>query len=188
MRTNRYRVASDARPERRASFGHALVAALLVAALAACAGDMPAAEVGPPPGVDIGPPAAEGAAPTLEGAPPSGFVDMREVQVAYIGSAGGGTGMLTFQGQVYPFDVAGLGVGGIGISTIDAQGEVYKLADIGQFAGAYAQGRYGAVLGTASAGDLWLENEQGVVMHLKAKREGLMLSVGADAVDVRMRP
>ena len=28
----------------------------------------------------------------------------------------------------------------------------------------------------------------GVVMHLKAKREGLMLSLGADVVDIRMSP
>ncbi len=43
-----------------------------------------------------------------------------------------------------------------------------------------------AVVGDASTGDLWLENNAGVVMHLKAKREGLMLSLGADVVDVRM--
>jgi hypothetical protein len=44
------------------------------------------------------------------------------------------------------------------------------------------------VAGTASAGDLWLENPAGVVMHLKAEREGLMLSVGANAIDIRMKP
>jgi hypothetical protein len=37
------------------------------------------------------------------------------------------------------------------------------------------------VIGDASTGDLWL-----VVMHLKAKRGGLMLSLGADVVDIRM--
>ena len=43
---------------------------------------------------------------------PSGFVEMREVQVAYIGNAGGGSGTLTYQGRSYPFRIAGLGVGG----------------------------------------------------------------------------
>ena len=38
----------------------------------------------------------------------------------------------------------------------------------------------------ASAGDIWLKNDKDVVMHLKAKREGLMLAVGADAIDIRM--
>ncbi len=118
--------------------------------------------------------------------PPSGYVDMDEIQVAYIGSAGGGTGTLEFQGQDYPFSVAGLGVGGIGISTIDAKGEVYNLNNVAQFPGAYGQGRYGAVAGADSFGDLWLRNPNGVVMHLVAKREGLMLSVGGDAVVVTM--
>jgi hypothetical protein len=42
-------------------------------------------------------------------------------------------------------------------------------------------------IGTASAGDLWLQNEAGVIMHLKAKRTGLMLSLGGDAVVISMR-
>jgi hypothetical protein len=37
-----------------------------------------------------------------------------------------------------------------------------------------------------SGGDLWLQNESGVVMHLKAKREGLMLSLGGDAMIISM--
>jgi hypothetical protein len=31
-----------------------------------------------------------------------------------------------------------------------------------------------------------MKNENGVVMHLKAKREGLMLSLGGDAVAITM--
>jgi hypothetical protein len=42
------------------------------------------------------------------------------------------------------------------------------------------------MIGDASTGDLWLENNAGVGMHLKAKREGLMLSLGADVVDIHM--
>lgn len=78
-------------------------------------------------------------------------------------------------------------MGGIGISTVDAKGEVYRLTDLAQFPGAYVAGQYGAVAGTESVGDIWLENSNTqVVMHLKAKREGLMLSVGADAIDIHM--
>ena len=109
----------------------------VVALLAACSSDQSS---------DTGVP------PTFQGQPPSGFVDMNEVQVAYIGSAGGGSGTLFFQGQSYPFSVGGLGVGGIGVSTIDAKGEVYSLTSVAQFPGAYGQGRYGAVAGTASSG------------------------------------
>lgn len=151
----------------------AIAAACLTALLAACSSG--------------GSTSASGVPPTFQGQSPSGYVNMDEVQVAYIGSAGGGTGTLTFQGQTYPFTIAGLGVGGIGISSIDAKGEVYKLTSVENFPGAYGQGRYGIVVGAASAGDLWLENPNGVVMHLRAKREGLMLSLGGDAVVITMQ-
>ncbi len=130
-------------------------------------------------GVKLGPDAVAG----LE---PSGTVDMTQVQAAYIGSGSAGSGTLWYRGRSYPFKVGGLGVGGIGFSTIDAEGEVYKLNDLSQFPGAYAQGRYGFALGQTSAGDLWLQNDAGVIMHLKAKRTGLMLSLGGDAVVVDM--
>jgi hypothetical protein len=163
-----------------------IIAAVAVAALPACAGGPPEEEIGPPPGMETTAPASESAPLTLRGKTPSGYVDMREVSIAYLGEAGGGKGTLSFQGQTYPFVIAGLGGGGIGVSTIDASGEVYNLTDLEQFPGAYGEGRYGAVVDQASTGDLWLENNAGVVMHLKAKREGLMQSLGADVVDIRM--
>jgi hypothetical protein len=124
--------------------------------------------------------------PSLQGKAPSGFVEMREVEIAFLGAAGGGQGTLSFRGQTYPFEIAGLGGGGAGISKIDASGEVYNLTDIAQFPGAYDERRIGVAFGGGGGGDLWLENNAGVVMHLKAKSEGLMLSLGADAVDIRM--
>jgi hypothetical protein len=132
--------------------------------LAGCAGS-----------VELGPDA-------VKGQTPDGTVEMHEVQAAYIGSGSGGTGVLIFRGGEYPFEVGGVGVGGIGLSTVEARGEVYNLSDLAQFPGTYGQARYGFAIGTASAGDLWMQNEAGVIMHLKAKREGLMLSLGGDAV------
>jgi len=38
------------------------------------------------------------------------------------------------------------------------------------------------VASDVSTGELWLENTKGVVIHLDAKRKGLALSVGADAI------
>ena len=94
---------------------------------------------------------------------------------------------MSYQGQTYPFEIAGLGGGGAGISKIDASGEVYNLTDIAQFPGAYCERRMGVTLGDRGGGDLWLQNNAGVIMHLKAASEGLMLSLGADVVDIRMR-
>jgi hypothetical protein len=124
----------------------------------------------------------------VKGQTPDGTVEMHEVQAAYIGSGSAGTGVLVFRGVQYPFEVGGVGVGGVGLSTIEARGEVYNLRELGQFPGTYGQARYGFALGTASGGDLWMQNEAGVIMHLKAKREGLMLSLGGDAVAISMRP
>jgi hypothetical protein len=122
----------------------------------------------------------------VAGLTPDATVDMQQVQVAYIASGGGGSGSLYYRGRAYPFEVGGLGVGGIGASTISAEGEVYKLKNLAEFPGAYAQARYGFAFGDKSAGDLWLENEAGVILHLKAHREGLMLSLGGDAIVISM--
>jgi hypothetical protein len=123
---------------------------------------------------------------SLEGKPLSGYVKMTQIQAAYIGSGNAGNGTLRYRGHTYSFTVGGLGIGGIGISKIEAKGEVYGLERIGDFPGAYIQGRYGLAVGTTSAGDLWLKNGNGVIMRLVAKRQGLMLSLGGDAVVIQM--
>ncbi len=131
-------------------------------------------------GVKLGPDAVAGQRPDAR-------IEMQEVQVAYIGSGSSGGGTIHYRGRRYPFAISGLGVGGIGASTIDADGEVYNLPNLQAFPGTYGQARYGFALGQASGGDLWMQNEQGVIMHLKAKREGLMLSLGGDAVAIAMK-
>ena len=122
----------------------------------------------------------------VAGLTPDGTVDMQQVQAAFIGSGGGGSGALYFRGGAYPFAVGGLGIGGIGASTLNASGDVYKLHSLADFPGTYGQARYGYAFGDKSAGDLWLQNEKGVIMHLKAERTGLMLSLGGDAVIISM--
>lgn len=124
---------------------------------------------------------------TVKNQTPSGTVQMSQVQAAFIGSGATGDGTLRFRGRTYPFSVSGLGVGGIGVSTVEATGEVYDLAKADDFEGAYVQGRYGFALGEESGGALWLKNDKGVVMRLKTKRTGLMLSLGGDAVVITLK-
>lgn len=113
---------------------------------------------------------------------PSGTVKIEQVQVAFIGSGNLGGGTLQFGDRHYEFTIGGLGVGGFGASRITATGEVYNLTDLANFPGAYVQGRYGMAISDVSAGELWLENANGVVLRLKAERVGLALSLGGDAV------
>jgi hypothetical protein len=129
---------------------------------------------------------APGADTKLEGQPPSGSVEMHELQAAYIASGSGGSGVLHYQGVNYPFTVGGVGVGGLGASTIEGRGDVYNLTNLSQFPGTYAEGRYGFAFGQTSAGDLWMQNEKGVVIHLRAERTGLMLSLGGSAIAISM--
>jgi len=112
----------------------------------------------------------------------SGTVEISQVQVAFLWGGNLGGGKLTYDGKTYGFTIGGLGVGGLGASTIEATGTVYNLDKLEDFSGAYGQARLGFAAGDQSSGTLWLENESGVYIELDAKREGLMLSGGVDAI------
>ncbi len=119
--------------------------------------------------------------------PLSGTLTVEQLQVAFIGSANVGGGKLNYKGESHGFKIGGLGIGGFGVSRIDATGEVYGLNKLEDFAGTYGQARYGAVIGDASTGELWLENTKGVVIHLDAKRKGLALSMGVDGIIIDLQ-
>jgi hypothetical protein len=114
--------------------------------------------------------------------PPSATVTIEQVQVAFIGSGAVGGGTLSYGGKSYPITVGGLGVGGFGASRLTATGAVYGLKRLEDFPGAYAQIRMGWALGDQGGGTLWLRNANGVSIKLDTRREGLQLSLGADAV------
>lgn len=117
---------------------------------------------------------------------PSASVNIHQVQIAFIGSGAMGGGTLYFHGRSYPFKLGGLGIGGFGISTIDAVGSVYNLRRLQDFEGVYGQARSGWAIGEQGKGQMWLQNSNGVYLRLKAKRQGLSLSLGADGMVVRL--
>lgn len=117
----------------------------------------------------------------------SGTVEIEQVQIAFIGSGNVGGGTLFYEGRSYRFSIGGLGIGGFGISKLEATGTVYNLKRLNQFPGAYGQARSGYALGNDGTGKLWLENTNGVLLELHAKRTGLALSMGADAVYIDFR-
>ena len=114
--------------------------------------------------------------------PPSASIIIRQLNVAFIGSAALGGGTLTYEGQSYPIRVSGLGIGGIGVSRLTAWGDVYGLRRLDDLAGVYVQVRRGWALGDQSGGILWLSNVKGVTMKLSTHRRGLQLTLGADGV------
>lgn len=117
---------------------------------------------------------------------PSGSVSIHQVQIAFIGSGTTGGGTLYFRGRPYPFKLGGLGIGGIGISTIDATGTVYNLYRLADFNGVYGQARTGWSFGQHGSGEMWLQNSNGVYLRLRARRQGLSLSLGADGMVVSL--
>ncbi len=124
----------------------------------------------------------------IRNATPEATVTMNLVQAGFLGSGGGGNGVLTLGGREFPFGVLAGGLGGIGASTVEAEGEVFDLGgDVSRFPGTYGQVRVGAVAGTASVGEMWLQNQAGVIVRLRARRTGLMLALGGDAVRITMR-
>ena len=113
----------------------------------------------------------------------SGTVTVNQIQIAFMLSGNVGGGKLHYKGKTYPFSIGGLGVGGIGVTQIDAVGEVYNLNRLNDFDGAYGQARTGLTIGkNVMKSGLWLENPAGVYIRLKAKRKGIALSLGLDAI------
>jgi hypothetical protein len=115
-------------------------------------------------------------------ATPSGRLEMEEVEISLLLSAGWGHGKLFYQGT-HAFKLKGLGVGGLGVSKLEAYGNVFHLTKLLNFSGVYGAARAGAVAGDAQLkGGLWMENPAGVQIHLVPRRSGLALSLGADGV------
>lgn len=112
---------------------------------------------------------------------PSGTVSIDETQFAFIlgGTRGGGT--VTFHGKEYPFKIGGITAGAnVGISKMSAAGEVYDLEDIAKFPGTYTKLDVSITLG-GGVGGLRLKNENGVIMRLESRTEGLQLNVGSSS-------
>jgi hypothetical protein len=117
---------------------------------------------------------------------PSGTVVIDQGQAGFIVTAGYGGGVLRYQGKSYGFQIGGLGVGGFGASSLKATGIFYDLHSVADFPGPYVALRAGAAVGEKSVGRMWLRNDHGVTLKLDAKRRGLMLAAGADAVVISM--
>jgi hypothetical protein len=119
---------------------------------------------------------------------PDGTVTIDETQFAVIVGGSVGGGKLTYQGKVHEFKLNGLTAGAnVGVSKMSAAGEVYDLKDLAKFPGTYTKLDVSATAG-GGVGALHLKNENGVVMKLTSRTQGLQLNVGsATGVKVTMK-
>jgi hypothetical protein len=127
--------------------------------------------------------AEKASAKDIKDAKPSATVELEAEQVRLIIGGGSGRGVLTYQGKQYPFTFKGMSVGGVGVAKSAAVGEVYFLQKLEDF-----PGRYNAVTAGATAikgaGRSSFENDKGVYVSLRAKTEGLALTLGLQSVNV----
>ena len=99
---------------------------------------------------------------------PVGKVSIQEKEFGFIVGGSKGSGTLTFQGKEHPFKLKGLSVGG----------EVYDMTKISQFPGTYTKLDASVALG-GGMGGLRLKNENGVIMVLHSRTEGVDINLGS---------
>lgn len=104
-------------------------------------------------------------------------IDSTNFALVIGGSTGGG--QLKFQDKVHDFKISGLSAGvNVGVTKVEAAGFVYDLKDVAKFPGTYKAYSVGGSLG-AGAGEIYLKNENDVIMKLAATSKGLQLNVSA---------
>jgi hypothetical protein len=97
-------------------------------------------------------------------------------KAAFVGGAGAGRGVLTFEGRNHSFTVYGLSVGvSIGASVARFVGHAAYLHQLSDFDGGYSSVGTGGAL-VAGAGGVQLRNDKGVIITLHGVRAGLELA------------
>jgi hypothetical protein len=117
---------------------------------------------------------------------PDGAVRISSGSVAVGVGFSWGSGVLTYQGKDYPFDVSGLSVADVGISKAEAAGVVYHLKKLEDFNGNYTGISAGATV-AGGGGVVALKNQNGVVLNLVGTTQGLKFKLGVDGVKITLK-
>ena len=94
-------------------------------------------------------------------------------------------GTLHYNGQDVPVRMKGLSVARVGIGSVNASGSVYNLRQLSDFAGNYTALSAGAAL-AGGAGVAAMQNEKGVVVHLRSTTVGMDLDLGVKGIQVTL--
>ena len=114
----------------------------------------------------------------------TGSVRVVFTKAAFVGGAGFGRGVLTFEGRKHPFRVYGLSLGvSIGASIAKFVGQAAYLNQLSDFEGTYSSvGVGGAVV--AGGGGVQLKNDKGVIITLHGVRAGLELASNLSGIRI----
>ena len=97
-----------------------------------------------------------------------------------------GNGVLTYQGEEYPFSISGFSAGDIGITSAELSGEVYNLKKLEDFNGNYTSFTAGATVAGGGAGAT-MKNQNGVIINVVATTQGLNFKLGVDGMKIDLK-
>jgi hypothetical protein len=132
--------------------------------------------------------AADDAHPTQATTPPATLDGMVKLSGGVMAAGVGykwGHGTLFYQGQEYKFCIRGLSIGDVGAVHVDAQGAVYNLKSLDDFAGKYFALSGGFAIARGESGAI-LKNKQGVMMELEMLETGVRFNIAASGLKVTM--
>jgi hypothetical protein len=116
----------------------------------------------------------------------TGTVRLHIVKAGFIVGAGGGSGVLHYQGRTYRLTVGGIGLGSLGVAAADLAGTASNLHRPQDIAGTY--GAAGAGVTFIGGGQVaTLQNEKGVVLHLSGGQVGFQVSIGLAGMTIGLR-
>jgi hypothetical protein len=114
----------------------------------------------------------------------SGHVRASFVKAGLLIGGGAGSGVLTYRGRNYPFNVSGLSLGitaGASIGRFD--GRASGISDVGDFVGTYSSVGGGFAL-VGGVNGVHLRNEKGVTIVLQGPKAGLELASNISAITI----
>ncbi|MDJ0847360.1 MAG: hypothetical protein QNK04_03160 [Myxococcota bacterium] len=115
---------------------------------------------------------------------PTGSVTIEATSVSAGVGMSWGRGILTYRNENHPFRTRGFSLVGVGGASLRAEGTVFNLEKIEDFAGTWAEVSGSAVIGPRSSGAITLGNGN-VLMTLSAKQKGAKLAAGGGAITIR---
>jgi hypothetical protein len=118
---------------------------------------------------------------------PSGTIYVKSKTVAIGVGVSWGDGKLNYDGKEYAFKISGVSLVDLGFSSVEITGEVYNLKSLSDFPGTYAAATAGAKFGDAGGSVSTLKNDKEVVMKIKAKGEGIQLTLAPTGVTIKMK-
>jgi hypothetical protein len=116
----------------------------------------------------------------------TGTVRFSVGSAGFIVGVGGGSGTLNFRGRTYQLSIGGINAGTIGVSRADFVGTARNMRRAEDIVGTYSAIGSGIVV-AGGAGAARLQNANGVILDLRARKIGFQASLNVGGVTISMR-